>query len=204
MRPKQRWARPKGLLCVLSIIAGSCPCCRNQRVLTLAWEPWNWTPSFQPRQGQPRATLLLHVDTNIFRPRYSISGMNSLQWRRDLKCHQRLNCKACYQVSGSWKEFCCKKVGFQKSTTLAMGPVLEQSSRSALYPERHQQRALLEKLGTVGTFTPISYFLRYSLPCCGFSCCSDWFVFNELMLLVEIFLRWVTHVSFGKTGDIAI
>lgn len=65
-------------------------------------------------------------------------------------------------------------------------------------PKGQQQRALLEKLGMVGTFTQISHFFKCSLPCCGFSCCGDWFVFNELMLLVEIFLRWVTHVSFGK------
>lgn len=44
--------------------------------------------------------------------------------QRDLKHHQRLNCKVCYQVSGSRKEFCCKgpKSGLSENHYPCNGP----------------------------------------------------------------------------------
>lgn len=215
MRPKRHRARPEGLPFVLSIPTDSCPCCNNQRVFGF-WpqlegpgiglhpsDPGEDNHTFYSTSLSCMWTQICSALDTVFQV-CTISSGEAQRYKMppDVKLQGSLPgfwLLKWVLLQGAGKGRVVNEMrGFQQITTLAVGPVLEQPSLSALSPNHHQQWALLEKLGTVGTFTQISSFMKYSLPRCGFSCYGDWFVFNELMLLVEIFLGWVMQVSFGK------
>lgn len=163
MRPKQLWARPKGLLSVSSIITGSCSCCSNQRLFG-SWPqgPWNWIPSFWPGwSSQCVAPTSLFTWTSVPDTHSRHAPSPAEKWRGFSQMPPDVKLQGLFPgfqplkrvlLQGGGK-CCVVNKGFSRKS-LHLPPAV--SSPSFLAPNHHQHWIQLEKLGMVGTFTQIS------------------------------------------------